>query len=72
MATAFHLATGFQSCQTTYVSMLEEVDSVKPFSEGPLNTGAWICFRVLNHAKSILYSRRHFSPYSEENKRRLM
>jgi hypothetical protein len=32
----------------------------KPFSEGPLNTGGWICFRVHNYARALLYGRRHF------------
>jgi hypothetical protein len=27
---------------------------------GPLNTGAWICFHLLNHAKVLLYGRSHF------------
>jgi hypothetical protein len=31
----------------------------KPFSEGPVNTGELICFRVLNHARSSL-GRLHF------------
>lgn len=32
---------------------------MKPFSEGPPNTGAWIWFRILNHAKVLLCRRCH-------------